>query len=226
VIDIVVAERFAATAVPVRLGCIVASVRPVEAEPELGRLLHEMAAERVAALGEGAPSQVPAIAAARRAYKALGKDPARYRPAAEALLRRAKQGKGIYRVNSVVDVNNVVSLETGISIGAYDIDKLSPPVLFRPGEAGESYEGIGRGDLNLAGLPIFADAEGPFGSPTSDSVRTAITTGTRRLLMVLICFGEPADPSAAVARAAELLHRFAAAEEVETAIVANEAAAA
>jgi DNA/RNA-binding domain of Phe-tRNA-synthetase-like protein len=120
-----------------------------------------------------------------------------------------------------VDVNNVVSLETGISIGAYDRDKLSPPLLFRPGKEGESYTGIGRGALNLAGLPLFADAHGPFGSPTSDSERTAITAETRRLLMVLICFGEPADPAAALERTGELLRRFAGAAEVETAVVGN-----
>lgn len=220
-IGIDVAKAFGQAGVPVQLGCIQATVRPTTDDADLGRLLETTAEERVAALGDAAPSQVPAIAAARAAYKALGKDPARYRPAAEALLRRTKQGKGLFRVNSVVDVNNVVSLETGISIGAYDRDKLSPPLLFRPGEADESYAGIGRGALNLAGLPIFADAHGPFGSPTSDSERTAITTDTRHLLMVLICFGEPADPTPAVDRAGNLLRRFAAASDIETAVVGD-----
>lgn len=220
--DIAIDPAFAAAGIPVRLGCLTARVAPTTGDAALGEALEAAAARRAAEPGEAPPSRVPAIAGTRRAYKALGKDPARYRPSAEALLRRARQGKAFFRVNSVVDVNNLVSLETGISIGAYDAGKLRPPILFRPGAEGESYEGIGRGTLNLAGLPLFADAAGPFGNPTGDSARTAIGEATRGLLMVLIVFDRgDTDLDAALARTAELLARHAGAAGVETRVVGN-----
>ncbi len=220
--EIAIAPAFAAAEIPVRLGCIEAEVAPSADDAALGQAVEDAAARRKVEPGDTPPTQVPAIAATRRAYKALGKDPARYRPSAEALLRRVKQGKDLYRVNGVVDVNNLVSLETGISIGAYDADRLRPPVLFRPGAAGESYEGIGRGPINLEGLPLFADADGPFGNPTGDSARTAVTAATRRLLMVLIVFDRAdTDLQAALTLTDALLRRHAGATVVETRVFDN-----
>lgn len=221
-LDITVGEDLAAAGVAVRLGCLTAEVTVSDADPALIAALEEAAAARTAELDGHPVSEVPEAGATRRAYKALGKDPARYRPSAEALMRRLVQGKGLFHVNNVVDVNNLVSLETGYSIGAYDRDKLAPPVVFRSGRDGESYAAIGRGSINLAGLPLFADDEGPFGSPTSDSERTMITGRTTNLLMVLIGFEATADAmQAAVGTAAERLRRFCAARDVETAIVAG-----
>jgi DNA/RNA-binding domain of Phe-tRNA-synthetase-like protein len=187
-IEIGIAGDFRKAGIEVTLGCLVAEVDPGAGGEGLNAALaHEE--ERVSALlKEKAPADIPAVAATRSAYKALGKDPSRYRPAAEALLRRIAQGKGLYRINAVVDASNLVSIATGFSIGAYDLETIAPPVLFRVGKAGESYEGIGKGPLNLESLPLFADARGPFGSPTSDSERTMIKSGTRRLLMILIGF--------------------------------------
>ncbi|MCP5366486.1 MAG: hypothetical protein H6906_03110 [Hyphomicrobiales bacterium] len=188
-IDIAVATDFADRGVAVRLGIVTAAVAVAPAGPALAAALDEVVAGLPARLAGAPVSQVPAVAATRHAYRALGKDPARYRPAAEALMRRVAQGKGLYRVNNVVDVNNLLSLETGFSIGTYDLDRLAPPLRFRRAGAGETYAGIGRGPLNLEGLPVFADDRGPFGSPTSDSERTMVTAAARRVLMVVVGFG-------------------------------------
>jgi len=130
----------------------------------------------------------PQIKASRQAYKKAGKDPARYRVSSEALMRRILQGKGLYRVNNLVDCNNLISIQTGLSCGLYDLDKVEGDVTFRIGRAEEEYEGIGRGKLNIDGLPVFADDLGAFGSPTSDSVRTMITSNARRAMLVMISF--------------------------------------
>jgi DNA/RNA-binding domain of Phe-tRNA-synthetase-like protein len=164
---------------------------------------------------------VPQVAAARRAYRALGKDPARYRPSAEALLRRLVQGKGLTSINAVVDANNLISLRTGLSIGAYDADCLEAPLLLRKGRAGEPYEAIGRGLLNIENLPVLSDARGPFGSPTSDSERSMITGETRRLLMVLFGFHAGPELIEPLAFAGECLQTYCAAREIETALIAN-----
>jgi DNA/RNA-binding domain of Phe-tRNA-synthetase-like protein len=131
----------------------------------------------------------PQILATRAAYKALGKDPARYRGSAEALLRRVIAGKGLPRINAVVDIINLVSVESRLPIGLYDLAHGSGDIVFRAGRAGETYKGIGKYDLNLEGLPVFCDVLGPHGSPTSDSERTMVTSETRNVLAVIITFG-------------------------------------
>jgi DNA/RNA-binding domain of Phe-tRNA-synthetase-like protein len=130
----------------------------------------------------------PSIRDARQVYKALGKDPSRYRPSAEALLRRVVSGKSLYRINNAVDLLNLVSLESGYSIGGYDADAIEGPIRLERGAA-DPYEAIGRGNLNVEGLPVLYDARGPFGSPTSDSTRTMVGPETRRFLWVLFGFG-------------------------------------
>src|SRR6266853_5881903 len=130
----------------------------------------------------------PEITATRAAYKALGKDPARYRGSAEALLRRVIAGKGLPHINAVVDIINLVSVESRLSIGLYDLAHVSGDILFRAGRAGETYKGIGKYDLNLEGLPVFCDALGPHGSPTSDSERTMVTSETKHVVATIISF--------------------------------------
>ena len=161
------------------------------------------------ALGEIASiAKMPAIRESRQGYKNCGKDPARYRLSAESLLRRVMQGKGLYKVNNVVDLLNLVSIRSGFSIGGYDLEKIEGPILAGIGEAAEAYEGIGRGALNIEFLPVLRDSRGAFGSPTSDSVRTMVTPQTTQFLMVFFAFGKEADLNAAVKDAEDLLKRF------------------
>lgn len=200
-----IAPDFVAAGVTVGLGWIMADVVVTATGPALERALDETVAAAAEQLADSRPQDLPAVAATRQAYRALGKDPARYRPAAEALLRRVVQGKELFRVNNMVEVNNLLSLETGFSIGTYDMAKLRLPLLLRRGRAGEVYEGIGRGSLDLEGLPVFADADGPFGSPTSDSARSMVTDATARVLMVMIGFRPVVVEPEQLARAQALI---------------------
>ncbi len=130
--------------------------------------------------------EIPSIAATRRVYRACGKDPSRYRPASEALLRRMLQGKGLYRVNTLVDLVNLASIAFGYSIGGFDADRFVGDTLaLGIGREGEPYEGIGRGSINIAGLPVYRDAAGGVGTPTSDHERTKMGMGTRRVLVLV-----------------------------------------
>jgi DNA/RNA-binding domain of Phe-tRNA-synthetase-like protein len=156
----------------------------------------------------------PQIRATRAAYKALGKDPARYRGSAEALLRRIIAGKGLPKINVVVDAINLLSVESRLPVCLFDLAQVSGEVAFRAGRAGETYKGIGKYALNLEGLPVFSDDLGPFGSPTSDSERTMVTAETRRILLVVISFGGAENLERWGARARELLERYAAAREI------------
>jgi DNA/RNA-binding domain of Phe-tRNA-synthetase-like protein len=161
----------------------------------------------------------PNITATRAAYKALGKDPARYRGSAEALLRRVIAGKGSPQINAVVDVINLVSVESRLPIGLYDLAHVSGDIFFRAGRAGETYKGIGKYDLNLEGLPVFCDALGPHGSPTSDSERTMVTAGTKQVVAAIISFGGKDQLERWAQRMVALLERYASARECEVSIV-------
>jgi DNA/RNA-binding domain of Phe-tRNA-synthetase-like protein len=133
---------------------------------------------------------MPAIQATRAAYKACGKDPSRYRPSSEALIRRTLRGMELYKVDTLVDAVNLASIAYGYSIGGFDADKIQGDTLtLGIGRAGEPYEGIGRGPLNIEGLPVYRDQIGGIGTPTSDHERTKLSLSTTRLLAVVNGYG-------------------------------------
>lgn len=135
-------------------------------------------------------SKLRVIADSRKAYRTLGKDPSRYRLSSEALLRRIVKEKDIYKINNVVDMINLISITSHYSICAFDVSKVTPPVQFTIGTKEDRYYGIGRGLLNIENLPVFEDAKGKFGSPTSDSERTKITNQTSKVSMNIIAFNQ------------------------------------
>lgn len=200
----------------VALGCVTAQV---EASTSPEALIAELNGCERTILNLPEPRAVlesPQILATRAAYKALGKDPARYRGSAEALLRRVIAGKGLPRINAVVDIINLVSIESRLPIGLYDLAHVSGDIVFRAGRAGETYKGIGKYDLNLEGLPVFCDVLGPHGSPTSDSERTMVTSETKNVLAVIISFGGKEGLDRWTQRMSELFVHYAAGEECKT----------
>jgi DNA/RNA-binding domain of Phe-tRNA-synthetase-like protein len=130
--------------------------------------------------------ELPSIAATRAIYKKCGKDPSRYRPASEQLIRRMLQGKDLYQIDTLVDLINLASIVYGYSIGGFDASKFVGDTLtLGIGREGEPYEGIGRGMLNIDGLPVYRDEQGGVGTPTSDNERTKITLGTTHLIVLI-----------------------------------------
>ena len=130
--------------------------------------------------------QLSGIAATRRVYRACGKDPSRYRPASEALIRRQLTNKSLYQIDTLVDLTNLASIAYGYSIGGFDADKFDGDTLtLGIGRAGEPYEGISRGMINIEGLPVYRDAIGGVGTPTSDNERTKITLETTHLVVLI-----------------------------------------
>jgi DNA/RNA-binding domain of Phe-tRNA-synthetase-like protein len=203
----------------VALGCVSAQVQAPTSPPAL---ITELNDREQAILGLPEPRSVlesPQFLSTRAAYKALGKDPARYRGSAEALLRRVIAGKGLPRINAVVDIINLVSVESRLPIGLYDLRNVSGDIVFRPGRAGETYKGIGKYDLNLEGLPVFCDAQGPHGSPTSDSERTMVTSETKSVLAVIISFGGKNGLDRWTQRMSELFAMYAAGRESKGALI-------
>src|SRR5713226_3147097 len=201
------------------LGCVTARV---EAGASPAALLEEMKARETEIQKLPFPRGVlvsPQIEVTRKAYKALGKDPARYRGSAEALLRREVAGKGLPQINDVVDVINLVSVESRLPVGLYDLAHVTGEIVFRAGRAGKTNKGIGKYDLNLEGLPLFADTAGPHGSATSDSQRTMVTAATKEVLAVIVSFGGAEGLDRWAQRMSALLMRHAAGQDVEIQII-------
>ena len=213
-------ERYADVVPMVRIGVVRARV---ENTPTCDGLWAELEseAERIKQTYELlAINQRPAVAATRKVYKAFGKDPGRYRVASEALCRRVIRGLGLYRLTALVDLINVLSMRSGYAISGLDADKLEGDTLtLGVGAAGEVYEGIGRGPLNIEGMPVWRDAKGGVATPTSDEERTKITEETKHVHISINGFGEEMPMEEAVALTVELLEKYANAKEIETRII-------
>lgn len=194
---LMVAEDIRGRVPDIRLGWMTYGATPLQDCPAVWQAVEEVLPALRARLEAVPLADMPNLGEARRGYKACGKDPGRWRVSSEALYRRVRQGKDLYRINSVVDVNNLVSLETGFSLGSYDLGCLRGGLVFRRGMAGEAYAGIGKDAVDLADMPLLADEAGPVGSPTSDSTRAMIRPESRRILTVIYSFSpRPALESA------------------------------
>jgi DNA/RNA-binding domain of Phe-tRNA-synthetase-like protein len=179
-----------------RVGVVEAA--PVRVGPAGPGLLAEIAAlcARMVAVHAGRPpGEIDGLAPARRLYRAFGIDPTSTRPSSEALLRRIIQGKPFPSVNAAVEVCNLCSTSFLLPIGLYDAAKIEGAVTLRKGEPGESYPGIRKDAVNVAGRPVLVDDLGPFGNPTSDSLRTCVTEATASLFMVIFAPADYALPS-------------------------------
>ena len=164
-------------------------------------------------------NQRPAIAGTRHLYKALGKDPSRYRVASEALCRRIIRGLGIYRLTTLIDVVNLVSIKSGYAISGLDGDRIVGDTLtMSVGTSDDVYNGIGRGRLNIEGMPVYRDAAGPIATPTSDEERTKFTDQTVTAQININAFAPEMPLEEAVDWMADLLKKYAHATNVETAI--------
>ncbi len=202
-----------------RLGCVEADLSVGEVSDELLTEMNDQIQRIGQSISIESISKISTISASRKAYKACGKDPARYRLSAEALLRRVVSGKGLYQINTVVDQLNLVSITTGFSIGGYDADQIQGNIVFGIGKADEPYSGIGRGELNIENLPVFRDDLGAFGTPTSDSSRTEVSEQTQRFLMILIDFESDHVLEDALQMAERFLKNHCQAEKIEINIV-------
>ena len=208
---IIVSEEIASVCPGFVGACVDAEVENTSFSQPLWDEIHEMEERFRSELTTESLKEQSGIAATRRVYKACGKAPSRYRPASEALIRRMLQGKELYQINTMVDLINLASIAYGYSIGGFDAGKFVGDTLtLGIGREGEPYEGIGRGMINIHGLPVYRDAEGGVGTPTSDHERTKITMDTRHLVVLINGYDGKAERVEANARfIQELLRRYA-----------------
>lgn len=204
----------------VRVGCLQYQVQVEKKNPELWAYLKkEIYKKAKDAIFDYGINEIPNIKESRAAYKAFGKDPSRYRVSSEALIRRIGQGKGLYEVNTVVDVNNLISIESGFSVGSYDAARMREDLVFRIGEAGETYKGIGKEEIKIDALPVLADEQGAIGSSTSDSERAMITEDAQEVLTLIYSFSDNQDLEKALESGKRYLEQYAKTSGIQSWIV-------
>lgn len=204
----------------VRVGCLQYQVQVERKNPELWAYLKkEIYKKAKDAIFDYGVNEIPNIKESRAAYKAFGKDPSRYRVSSEALIRRIGQGKRLYEVNTVVDVNNLISIESGFSVGSYDAARMGEDLVFRIGEAGETYKGIGKEEIKIDALPVLADEQGAIGSSTSDSERAMITEEAQEVLTLIYSFSDNQDLEKALESGKRYLEQYAKTSGIQSWIV-------
>lgn len=218
--NIIIDKRIKEICPNMRIGLIRANVINCETSDELWSEIENASAEIISSYELLEINKRPAIAQTRALYRALGKDPNRYRVASEALCRRVIRGLGLYRIDTIVDLINLISMKSGYPISGLDADKLIGNTLTMGiGVEDEEYNGIGRGLLNISGIPVYRDALGGVATPTSDEERTKITIDTHTLQMNINGFAPEMPIEEAIEWSTELLHKYANATNVETAII-------
>ena len=164
-------------------------------------------------------SEISGIKGSRAAYKAFGRNPGRYRVSSESLIRRVRRGDELYHINSVVDVNNLISVKSGLSVGSYDLGQVHGAIILRKAEQGEGYTGIGKDFLDMENMLVLADDDGIFGSSMSDSTRAMVTENAKDILVVIYCFEDEIDLNSILIEAKEAFEEYAAVTDSEAWII-------
>ena len=213
---IIIEDRIKEACPDVRIGLIRAKVVNSEFSEELNKEIESLSEKIKSSYELLWINKRPAIAATRQLYTKLGKDPNRYRVSSEALCRRIVKGMGIYQINVLVDLINLISIGSGYAIGGFDADKIQgDSVTLSVGTADDKFEGIGRGILNVEGLPLYRDAIGGIGSPTSDEERTKIELKTTHLQMQINAFDEEMPLEDTIEWSVSLLKKYVCATDFE-----------
>ena len=119
----------------------------------------------------------------------------------------------------MVDVNNLISIESGLSVGSYDLAHTYGAITLRKAENGEGYTGIGKDFLDMENMLVLADDEGIFGSSMSDSTRAMVTEQTKDVLVVIYCFENNINLSALLEKAQADFQKFADVQDIEAWVI-------
>lgn len=218
-IDISICKELKKVCPEIVLGCIQAHVTVENSSNNLSKEIDDYCTVLKDEINIEELSTLPQIKDGRDVYKKLGKAPSKYRLSSEALIRRVLQGKDLYKINNIVDINNLISLKSKFPVGSYNIDHLHSPISLMIGKEGEQYKGIGKDLLNIGNLPVLTDSISGFGSPTSDSERAMITSNVNEILICIYSFSDKTDIETFLKYGIELLEKFANGKDIKTQII-------
>ncbi len=201
----------------------VAIARGVKVNPSSEQLkskLEQLVSERT---GQEFPPQSVKDAVRNMLRTPAFKPTGRNKPASEYLAQAAREGRFPF-INNLVDINNYVSLNTGLPISLLDADAFADVLTLRHGREGESYIFNAAGqEIDLHGLICACSNsnDSPLGNPIKDSITGKIKENT--INVVGIIYSPSVESIADVAKTnleifAELLRQEGQAAEVETVI--------
>ncbi len=216
---ITISDKIKNSCPALQLGVIRATVSNSETSDELWSKLLEQSENIRTTYNIEEINKRPEILSTRQAYKKLGKDPNRYRPSSEALCRRIVRDIPIYRLNTLVDIINIVSIASGYSIEAFDYEKIQGNLILDTGRNDDQFDAIERGMLNIEGLPVFRDEISGIGTPTSDCERTKITMETTEILIIINDYLGSSTLGNAIDYCQNLLRDFANSQNIEEHII-------
>jgi len=202
---------------------VAAGVRAGPAAPELERELGELVLLR--STEEFPPPDVKE--AIRKLLKKGGFKPSgRNKPASEYLAQAAREGR-FPRINNLVDINNLLSLETGLPISLLDRAAFSGRASLRYGLPGEKYVFNNAGqEIDLSGLICVCSGPGaPLGNPVKDSMAGKLKAETESVLGVIYASRDceaGRNIAAHARRFAELLQKFGGAKEAQNFVVGRQ----
>ncbi len=218
-IEIKISDNIKSVCPNATLGCIQAKVKVKNSDDELLNELDKCAKDLKSNLKLEDIVTLSRIKDSREIYKKLGKAPSKYRVSSEALMRRILQGKELYKINNVVEINNIISLKSTFSVGSYNVKNIKSPICLDVGQEGQSYKGIGKASVNIANLPVLSDSISTFGSPTSDSERAMITDNVEDIIMCIYSFSGKDGLEDYLNLAKELLEKYADGKDIAIQIV-------
>lgn len=203
----------------VTLGCIQASVKVEDSSENLLKEIDEYCEKLTKKMSLEDVASLPRIKDSREVYKKLGKAPSKYRVSSEALMRRILQKKGVYKINNIVEINNLISLKSGFSVGSYNVENIQSQICLTVGEEGEKYKGIDKELINIENLPVLSDSISTFGSPTSDSERAMITNKVNEIIMCIYSFSGKEEVESYLNYAKELLEKYGDAKNISIRLI-------
>ncbi len=218
-IDIKVSEKLKEVCPDITLGCIQASVKVESSSESILKEIDKYCEDLIKKISLEDIASLPRIKDAREVYKKLGKSPSKYRVSSESLMRRILQKKGLYKINNIVEINNLISLKYGFSVGSYNINNTQPPICSTIGKEGQKYKGIGKDLINIENLPVLSDEISTFGSPTSDSERAMITNDVSEIIMCIYSFSGKQEIEEYLKYAKELLEKYASAKNISIKVI-------
>lgn len=213
-IEVKISDKIKEICPKVTLGCIQASVEVKSSSEGLLKEIEQYCEELSKKISLEDIASLPKIRDSREVYKKLGKAPSKYRVSSEALMRRVLQKKGLYKINNIVEINNLISLKSDFSVGSYNVENIQSPICLTVGKEGESYKGIGKELINIENLPVLSDSISTFGSPTSDSERAMITNDAKEIIMCIYSFSGKDELEGYLNYAKELLEKYADAKNI------------
>lgn len=104
-------------------------------------------------------SQLPKIAAWRKAYSSFGAKPKKYKSSVESLYRMVLKGIDLRHINTIVDIYNYISIKHMVPLGGDDISRVEGDIALRFAHEGELFRPLHSGEVERTkqGEVIYAD---------------------------------------------------------------------